>query len=37
MGRPSVIGLEVHIEGGKLAGARIAGKAVKVSEGVLYL
>ncbi len=37
MGRPSLIGLEVHIEGGALAGARIAGKAVKVSEGVLYI
>ena len=37
MGRPSVIGLEVHIEDGKLAGARIAGKAVKISEGVLYV
>lgn len=37
MGRPSLIGLEVQIEGGKLAGARIAGKAVKVSEGVLYV
>jgi trans-2,3-dihydro-3-hydroxyanthranilate isomerase len=36
MGRPSLIGLEVHIEAGALAGARIAGKAVKVSEGVLY-
>jgi len=35
MGRPSLIGLEVNIEGGALAGARIAGKAVKVSEGVL--
>lgn len=37
MGRPSLIGLEVHIENAKLAGARIAGKAVKVSEGVLYI
>ena len=36
MGRPSLIGLEVQIEAGKLAGARIAGKAVKVSEGVLF-
>lgn len=35
MGRPSLIGLEVHIEGGALAGARIAGKAVKISEGAL--
>ena len=37
MGRPSLIGLEVSIENGALAGARIAGKAVKVSDGVLYL
>jgi trans-2,3-dihydro-3-hydroxyanthranilate isomerase len=37
MGRPSLIGLEVQIENQALAGARIAGKAVKVSEGVLYL
>lgn len=37
MGRPSLIGLEVKIENAALAGARIAGKAVKVSEGVLYV
>ncbi|MEZ5995537.1 MAG: PhzF family phenazine biosynthesis protein [Hyphomonadaceae bacterium] len=37
MGRPSLIGLEVHIEGAALAGARIAGKAVKITEGVLHL
>lgn len=37
MGRPSLIGLEVHIEKGTLAAARIAGKAVKVSEGTLYI
>lgn len=37
MGRPSLIGLEVQIENGALAGARIAGKAVKVNEGVLYV
>src|SRR5262245_16954282 len=37
MGRPSLIGLEVQIEKAALAGARIAGKAVKISEGVLYL
>jgi trans-2,3-dihydro-3-hydroxyanthranilate isomerase len=37
MGRPSLIGLEVEIENGALAGARIAGKAVKVSEGMLYV
>lgn len=37
MGRPSLIGLEVEITGGKLSGTRIAGKAVKVSEGTLFL
>jgi trans-2,3-dihydro-3-hydroxyanthranilate isomerase len=37
MGRPSLIGLEVNIEAGALAGARIAGKAVKISEGTLDL
>ena len=36
MGRPSRIGLEVQIESSKLIGARIAGQAVKVSEGVLF-
>jgi trans-2,3-dihydro-3-hydroxyanthranilate isomerase len=33
MGRPSLIGLEIHIESGALAATRIAGKAVKVTEG----
>lgn len=37
MGRPSLIGLEVQITDDKLSGARIAGKAVKVSDGVLYV
>jgi trans-2,3-dihydro-3-hydroxyanthranilate isomerase len=37
MGRPSLIGLEVGIENGALSGARIAGKAVKISEGVLFV
>lgn len=37
MGRPSLIGLEVNIEKGVLAGARIAGKAVKISEGLLFV
>jgi len=36
MGRPSLIGLEVGIKGAKLSGARIAGKAVKIAEGVLF-
>jgi trans-2,3-dihydro-3-hydroxyanthranilate isomerase len=35
MGRPSLIGLEVNIEARALAGARIAGKAVKIMEGVI--
>lgn len=37
MGRPSLIGLEIEIRAGKLAAVRIAGKAVKTSEGVLYV
>lgn len=37
MGRPSLIGLEIHIEHSKLTSAHIAGRAVKVSEGVLHL
>lgn len=37
MGRPSLIGLEVHIEAGALTGVRIAGKAVKVSEGAIHV
>jgi len=36
MGRPSLIGLEVGIKDAKLTGARIAGKAVKTAEGVLF-
>ena len=36
MGRPSSIRLEIDVEGGKMAGARIGGHAVKVAEGVLY-
>ncbi|HYD88599.1 MAG TPA: PhzF family phenazine biosynthesis protein [Vitreimonas sp.] len=36
MGRPSLIGLEVEIARTGLTGVRIAGKAVKVSEGVLF-
>ena len=36
MGRPSRIRLEIDVEGGKMAGARIGGHAVKVAEGVLY-
>jgi trans-2,3-dihydro-3-hydroxyanthranilate isomerase len=37
MGRPSLIGLEIEIANAALAGARIAGKAVKVSEGDLHV
>lgn len=37
MGRPSLIGLEVHIDKSALAGARIAGKAVKVMEGTVHV
>ncbi len=35
MDRPSLIGLEVNIENRALAGARIAGQAVKISEGTI--
>jgi trans-2,3-dihydro-3-hydroxyanthranilate isomerase len=35
MGRPSRIRLELDVEGGKLAAARIGGQAIKVAEGVL--
>jgi len=36
MGRPSKIRLELDVEGGKLAAARIGGHAVKVAEGTLF-
>jgi trans-2,3-dihydro-3-hydroxyanthranilate isomerase len=35
MGRPSLIGLEIDIEHGRLAATRISGDAVIVAEGVL--
>ncbi|WP_245513594.1 MULTISPECIES: PhzF family phenazine biosynthesis protein [unclassified Mesorhizobium] len=35
MGRPSRIRLELNVEGGKLAAARIGGHAVKLAEGKL--
>jgi trans-2,3-dihydro-3-hydroxyanthranilate isomerase len=35
MGRPSTIGLELQIEGGKLSSASIAGDAVIVTQGTL--
>ena len=37
MGRPSLIRLELDVRQGELAGARIGGSAVKVSEGVLLV
>jgi trans-2,3-dihydro-3-hydroxyanthranilate isomerase len=37
MGRPSLIYLELEVKGGALAGARIGGHAVKVSEGTLLV
>ncbi|TIQ80807.1 MAG: PhzF family phenazine biosynthesis protein, partial [Mesorhizobium sp.] len=37
MGRPSRIRLELNVEGGKLAAARIGGHAVKVADGKLFV
>jgi trans-2,3-dihydro-3-hydroxyanthranilate isomerase len=37
MGRPSRIRLELDVEGGKLAAARIGGQAIKVAEGMLLV
>lgn len=37
MGRPSLIGLEIQLTDGALSGTRIAGKAVKISEGTILL
>lgn len=37
MGRPSRIRLELDVQGGGLASARIGGHAVKVAEGVLHV
>lgn len=37
MGRPSRIRLELDVEGGQLASARIGGEAVKVGEGKLFV
>lgn len=36
MGRPSRIRLEIDVENGAMAAARIGGNAVKVAEGVVY-
>lgn len=36
MGRPSRIRLEIDVEGGRMARARIGGHAVKVAEGFLF-
>jgi trans-2,3-dihydro-3-hydroxyanthranilate isomerase len=35
MGRPSVIRVEAEVSGGGVTAVRIAGSAVKVSEGVM--
>jgi trans-2,3-dihydro-3-hydroxyanthranilate isomerase len=35
MGRPSLISLTLDVEAGRLAGARIGGHAVRVSQGTL--
>jgi len=37
MGRPSRIRLELDVEGGKLAAARIGGQAIRVAEGMLLV
>jgi trans-2,3-dihydro-3-hydroxyanthranilate isomerase len=37
MGRPSRIRLELEVEGGALAAARIGGHAVQVAEGMLFV
>ncbi|TGR95017.1 PhzF family phenazine biosynthesis protein, partial [bacterium M00.F.Ca.ET.191.01.1.1] len=37
MGRPSRIRLELNVDGGKLASARIGGHAIKVAEGKLLI
>jgi predicted PhzF superfamily epimerase YddE/YHI9 len=33
MGRPSQIGLEADVKGGKLTAVRVSGSSVKVSRG----
>jgi trans-2,3-dihydro-3-hydroxyanthranilate isomerase len=37
MGRPSLIGLEIDVEGGRIAAARIGGDAVVVARGTLTI
>ena len=37
MGRPSRIRLELNVDGGKLASARIGAHAIKVAEGKLFI
>ena len=37
MGRPSLIGLEIDLDGGEIVAARIAGDAVAVAEGTLAI
>ena len=35
MGRPSLIELSLHVEGGRLEAVRIGGHAVRVAEGMI--
>ncbi|MDN2566129.1 PhzF family phenazine biosynthesis protein [Aquibium sp. A9E412] len=37
MGRPSRIRVEIDVAGGKLAGGRIGGQAVRIAEGTLFV
>ncbi len=37
MGRPSLIELEIDMDGGEVVAARIGGNAVIVAEGTLHL
>ena len=35
MGRPSLMSLEMDLDGGEVVGARVGGDAVKIAEGEL--
>lgn len=37
MGRPSIIHLHIHLEGGEIVHGRIGGNAVRIAEGTLFL
>jgi trans-2,3-dihydro-3-hydroxyanthranilate isomerase len=37
MGRPSLIGLEIDVAGGRIEAARIGGDAVVIAEGTLAI